>query len=196
MNITSDETVYALSTPVRTSHREGTSIQEGYLVFKNGKRGKYDPAGVCFRTNGGTWSLATLLGLDGYAARKGERCERLSIDFGQNWTIENMGAVIDEILAHSTTRAVESMCKGLAFRAPAKRNAAKWSIEAMLDELSAAGEIELRFGSDHRHGPAGTYWFLSVFNRAAGRTTVYRGSLAGVVGRAYCNKPSDQEIGS
>lgn len=120
MNRTSDEleTVFELRTPVHTTvkgHAGKYSPQAGYLVIAKqkprGQRSQWDrkPGSLMFRTNGGTWAIETLLGLDSYAQRPGQRCEKLSIDFGQDWVIQNMSAVLDEIVGHEYMVNVENM---------------------------------------------------------------------------------------
>lgn len=105
------ESSFDLQTLVVTSSRSRgvreISTQPGHLVFS---RGPFNSGGVCFRTNGGTWYLSTLLGLDGYSSHPNQRVgKQLSIDHGQGWTIENMDVVLDEIIGHEAIVFVETM---------------------------------------------------------------------------------------
>lgn len=107
------ETVYPLATQLITTFRRGSrSTQPGYLVFKK-PSGEFAPGGCCFRTNGGTWYLATLFGLDSQSRRSPGPIDRLAIDFGQDWYAENIGDVLREIVGSEPVLAIEVMCDAI-----------------------------------------------------------------------------------
>lgn len=78
-----------LKTKAKCTYSNGKSTHRVYL--EPGDNGKQV---LVIEDTPGRWYVVTLLGLDGYGVRVGDR---LAIDYGQDWYVENMGAILGEV---------------------------------------------------------------------------------------------------
>jgi len=95
------EQVIKLITPARTTSRGIVDPDsEAYLVIG----GHYAEYGPSLRLQwGGSWSLSTLIGVDEIRYGVGDEprvsvTDRLAIDAGQDWTLENLRELVTEAL--------------------------------------------------------------------------------------------------